>query len=232
MIEIIQAGQGGKTDSIIEMHRVRKFIFKDRMGWDIDISDEGLEIDDYDLPETIYILARDAKMRVSGVWRMLPSTSPSMIRDLWPEFLEDFQMPKDSFSWEVSRFGVHSYEDSPKAVVQNFNKITAQLITGLVTVCNMTNIQDIYTMYNPQVGKAVSRTGFIASEITKEIPVEGKASIVGRFRTNAAMLNDVKTKTGVDYELTFENLPPLLQKLHKTNSNLKEKREQVCSKVA
>lgn len=49
MIEIIQAGQSGKTESLIEMHRVRKFIFKDRMGWDVDISDDGLEIDNYEV---------------------------------------------------------------------------------------------------------------------------------------------------------------------------------------
>lgn len=77
MIEIIQAGQAGKTKSLIEMHRVRKLIFKDRMGWDIDITKDGLEIDDFDLPETVYILVRDDKGRVAGVWRMLPTTSPS-----------------------------------------------------------------------------------------------------------------------------------------------------------
>lgn len=232
MIEIIQAGQAGKTDSLIEMHRVRKYIFKDRMGWDLDISKEELEIDNYDLPETVYILARDARRRVSGVWRMLPSTSPSMIREIWPEFLKDFHMPQNFCAWEVSRFGVHSYEENPRANVKNFNDITGKLITGLVTVCNMMGIKDVYTMYNPQVGRAVSRTGFIASEISTELSVEGKNSIVGRFRTNAAMLKSIKEKTGIDYAPTLNDLPPQLQKHCKKISTMKEKREKTCSTVA
>lgn len=208
MIEIIQAGQSGKTESLIEMHRVRKFIFKDRMGWNVDISDEELEIDNYDLPETVYILARDNKKRISGVWRMLPSTSPSMIRDLWPEFLKEFHMPQDYFTWEVSRFGVHSYENNRRGSLLNFNDITAKLITGLVTVCNIANIHNIYTMYNPQVGRAVSRTGFIAKETSEELLVDGKASVVGRFETNSRMLKDVNEKTEIDFNLSFEDLPP------------------------
>lgn len=223
MIEIIQAGQGGKTDSLIEMHRVRKFIFKDRMGWDLDISNEGLEVDNYDLPETVYILARDHRKRVSGVWRMLPSTSPSMIRDLWPDFLDDFPMPQNFQTWEVSRFGVHSYEKDRRKSVLNFNDITAKLITGLVTVCNMAGIRDIYTMYNPQVGRAVSRTGFVASETSLEIPVEGKASVVGRFRTDKRMLEDVQMKTGVDYNPSFDDLPPQLLRLISNQAPTKKK---------
>lgn len=208
MIEIIQAGQSGKTDSLIEMHRVRKFIFKDRMGWDIDISDDGLEIDNYDLPETVYILARDNKKRISGVWRMLPATSPSMIRDLWPEFLEEFHMPHDFFTWEVSRFGVHNYDSDRKSDLLNFKDMTAKLITGLVTVCNLANIKNIYTMYNPPVGRAVSHTGFVAEEISKELLVDEEASIVGRFKTDERMLKDVKEKTGINFNLSFEDLPP------------------------
>ncbi len=212
MIEIIQAGQAGKTESLIEMHRVRKFIFKDRMKWDVDISGEGLEIDDYDLPETVYILARDEKKRVSGVWRMLPSTSPSMIRDIWPEFLEGFDMPRKPCVWEVSRFGVYSYSNDTRSTVKSNRNITALLINGLVTVCNMVGIQDIFTMYEPKVGRAVSRTGFVASDYSQELPVEGSASIVGRFRTDNAMLKNVRRKTGVSYTPTYDDLPPLLQR--------------------
>lgn len=95
MIEIIQAGQAGKTSSLIEMHKVRKLIFKDRMGWNIDITKDGLDIDDFDLPETVYFLVRDDKDRIAGVWRMLPTTSPSMIRKIWPDFLKEFPMPID-----------------------------------------------------------------------------------------------------------------------------------------
>ncbi len=211
MIEIIQTGQAGKTKSLVEMHKVRKYIFKDRMQWDVDISKDGLEIDEYDLPETVYILVRDELDRVSGVWRMLPSSSPSMIRDIWPEFLEEFPIPIRNDTWEVSRFGVHVYGDDPREHVRQVSKITAQLITGLLTVCHMTGIKNIYTMYNPQVGRSVRKIGFIPEETSGEFPVDGNPSIVGRFGMGLEAVNRTKGITGIGYNPAPEDLPPILK---------------------
>lgn len=223
MIEVIQTGQFGKTNSIIEMHKVRKLIFKDRMGWDLDINEDGLEIDDYDLPETVYILVRDDVGRVSGVWRMLPSSAPSMIRNIWPEFLDSFDMPISNSAWEVSRFGVYAYENSPKDQIRASSRITAELILALEQVCALTGITDIYTMYNLQIGRSVKKIGFYAEETSHEISIEGKPSVVGRFRTGFDALNNVKQITGMKCELTLSDLPPILQQTAKNNSTIKEK---------
>ncbi len=222
MIEIIQTGQVGKTKALIEMHKLRKLIFKDRMEWDVDISKEGLEIDEYDLPETVYIIVRDEQGRAVGIWRMLPSTSPSMIRDIWPEFLKDFPMPQHPDTWEVSRFGVHSYTDDRRDHIRQVSQVTAQLITALLTVTTMTGIRDIYTMYNPQVGRSVQRIGFIADATSKDYPVDGKPSIVGRFKMTLDALERVKEIAGVEYNPSPDELPPSLQDRYFALNNIKE----------
>lgn len=211
MIEVIQTGQAGKTLSIIEMHRLRKIIFRDRMQWNVDISKEGLEIDNYDLPETVYILARDNQSRVVGVWRMLPSTLPSMVRQIWPQFMEDFPLPVHEDVWETSRFGVYSYEQDNRAYVEQTRLTTAHLISALAEVCVLCGIEEIFTLYNPQVGRAVRPLGFIPYAVSREQPVDGKSTIVGRFHMNEEMLASIRTKTGIETGLTFEDLPPILQ---------------------
>lgn len=223
MIEVIQTGQSGKTLSLIEMHRLRKVIFRDRMHWDVDISKEGLEIDNYDLPETVYILARDDKSRVVGVWRMLPSTLPSMVREIWPEFLEDFPLPVHKDVWETSRFGVYSHAQDNRTYVEQTRQATAYLISALAEVCVLCGIQEIYTLYNPQVGRAVRPLGFIPESISRERPVEGKATIVGRFRMNEEMLARIRAKTGIVTSLTFHDLPPILQDRMSKNSEQQTK---------
>lgn len=223
MIEVIQTGQFGKTTSIIEMHKVRKLIFKDRMGWDVDINAGGLEIDDYDLPETIYILVRDDYGRVSGVWRMLPSSSPSMIRNIWPAFLNSIEMPVNDKAWEVSRFGVYTYEDSPRDNIKASNRITAELILGLLSVCTITGITDIYTMYNLQIAKAVRKIGFYAEETSDQMPIEGNQSVAGRIRTDLEALNRVKRMTGLSCNLTLNDLPPTLKQAAEKNFTTEER---------
>lgn len=223
MIEVIQTGQFGKTNSIIEMHKVRKLIFKDRMGWDVDINAGGLEIDDYDLPETVYILVRDDSARVSGVWRMLPSSSPSMIRNIWPSFLDSFEMPILNTAWEVSRFGVFTFENTPRENIKANNRITAELILGLLSVCTLTGITDIYTMYNLQIAKAVGKIGFYAEETSEAMDIEGNQSVVGRIRTDLEALDRVKRITGLSSQLALNDLPPILQQAAEANLTIKEK---------
>ncbi len=211
MIEIIQPGQSGKTKSLIEMHKVRKLIFSDRMKWNVNISKEGLEIDDFDLPESVYILSRDQIGRVCGVWRMLPTTSPSMIRNIWPEFLETLPIECDDNIWELSRFGVHLYDDGSAEHINNVSHITAELIIGLLKVCNMAGINHVYTMYNRQIARSVGRIGFAAAETSDEIMIEGKPSVVGRIITDKNALERVQRITGIDVSISVDDLPPILQ---------------------
>jgi N-acyl-L-homoserine lactone synthetase len=223
VIEIVQTGQFGKTKSLIEMHRVRKFIFKDRMQWNVDITQDGLEIDDYDLPETVYLLARNTQNNISGVWRILSSESPSMIRNIWPEFLNDFHYPINNRVWEASRFGVFGYEDGSREHIRQVNQITATLICGLIQACILADISHIYTLYNPQVGRSVRKIGFIPEKVSQELLVDGKPSIVGCFRMDEEALNRVQKLTGITAHLTAEDLPPILKERFENKINTRGK---------
>jgi acyl homoserine lactone synthase len=65
-----------------DMHRVRKSVFIDERGWDLKET-AGLEIDQYDLPQTEYVLALAEGDRVHGGMRYLPLTGPNMTDDLF-----------------------------------------------------------------------------------------------------------------------------------------------------
>lgn len=57
MIEIVQTGQTGKTNLLFDMHRLRARVFREKMKWDVNVTPENLEIDQFDLPDTVYLLA-------------------------------------------------------------------------------------------------------------------------------------------------------------------------------
>lgn len=210
MIEIIQVGQFGKTKSILDMHRLRKLIFKDRMQWDVEIKEGDQEIDDYDLIQTVYFIVRDEQNRITGTWRMLSSTQPSMIRQLWPEFLKQFPLPVDDDVWETSRFGVHSYHENKRENFEAKRKTTALLINALVEACLYSGIKEIYTMYYPAVGRAVKDLGFIPYTTSNECLVDGKPAIVGRFKMDAEALIRIRRATGLCLKLPLGALPPIL----------------------
>jgi acyl homoserine lactone synthase len=96
-------------DSRLQMHRLRAEVFRDRLGWDVHVTADGLEVDEYDaLPSAHYILATSAAGTVDACWRLLPTLGPNMLRDVFPQLLHGQPAPAAADVWELSRFAVAS----------------------------------------------------------------------------------------------------------------------------
>jgi acyl homoserine lactone synthase len=86
------------------MFRLRYFMFKERLNWDVE-TDNGLEFDEFDRMDPLYLIAQDDST-VVGCWRILPTTGPNMLRDIFPELLAGNKAPCGHDIWELSRFAV------------------------------------------------------------------------------------------------------------------------------
>src|SRR5258708_16698428 len=72
--------------NLYQMHRIRKAVFKDRLGWDVTVSGE-FEVDEYDALGPSYLLSIDRYGTLIGCVRLLPTTGPTLLRDILPSFL-------------------------------------------------------------------------------------------------------------------------------------------------
>jgi acyl homoserine lactone synthase len=210
MIKILQTGQAGSTRHLVDMHRVRTKIFRDRMGWDVDVNAMELEVDDYDLPETIYILHLDQNEQVTGTWRFLTTDQPSMIRNIWPQYTETLPVPLSSTMCETSRFGVHSETKDRAERQKQVNLATAEMIVALIDTCMLCGITDMFTLYNVKIKRLLERIGFKPAEISAVIDLEGEPTVTARFDMSKALLDAVRASTGITLKIHPEDLPPLL----------------------
>jgi acyl homoserine lactone synthase len=87
------------------IYRLRHHVFRERLGWEVE-SREGLEIDRFDAMKPVYALSRGAGRDVDGCWRLLPTTGPYMLKDVFPQLLRGEQPPEAANVWELSRFAV------------------------------------------------------------------------------------------------------------------------------
>lgn len=88
------------------MLRLRFEVFSERLGWEVQTS-EGMERDSFDdLPRVAYVLAKSSIGTVDACWRILPTTGPYMLRDIFPELLHGQDSPASEDCWELSRFAV------------------------------------------------------------------------------------------------------------------------------
>lgn len=93
----------------VKMHRLRTEVFAKRLGWDVTVTDDGLEVDEFDaLPSARYILAESDDGHVDACWRLLPTLGPNMLRDVFPQLMHGLPPPAAADVWELSRFAVAS----------------------------------------------------------------------------------------------------------------------------
>lgn len=211
MIEITQAGQTGKTGLLFDMHRLRKRVFKDNLKWDVNVDTAGLEIDQFDLPESVYLLALDDEKRVIGSWRLLSTLGPTMIRDVWPQYLESLPMPATGDVWEASRFAVHPLQTDPREALRQSQKAVAEMFCALTELCIATGIREIYTLYDNKIARVIRRLNCQPFMVSEELPIDGVPCRIGVFRTDEHMLRALREKTGMQESLIDSvTLPPAM----------------------
>ncbi len=84
------------------MHRHRHEIFAEAFGWRDLKSPDGLDIDEFDTPHTVYFLTLDDDGVLRGCDRINPSWRPHMLSHLFPEYAER-PAPCGPGIWEWSR---------------------------------------------------------------------------------------------------------------------------------
>ena len=87
------------------MYCLRHRVFKERLGWSV-TSIEGREHDKYDDLRPVYLLCRNEHDEVEGCWRLLPTTGPYLLKDVFGELLHGHPAPQDTRIWEISRFAI------------------------------------------------------------------------------------------------------------------------------
>lgn len=88
---------------LMQMHRDRKRVFVDTLGWKLASACSWLEIDDFDDHRAVYLLARSmGSGDHEGSVRLLPTDGPHMLSSLFRHLCAG-PLPVGEGVWEISR---------------------------------------------------------------------------------------------------------------------------------
>jgi acyl homoserine lactone synthase len=139
------------------MHRLRGRVFKERLDWDVSVSD-GLEIDQYDTFKPTYLLAL-VQRDVVGCVRLLPTTGRNMLADTFPVLLDGHAAPKATGIWESSRFCVDT-----KSVVatagNGLREATFLLFAAMIEWGQQRDLYAIATVTDLRMERILRRAGW------------------------------------------------------------------------
>lgn len=159
MIKIISFDNRDRNrEALAEMHRLRKRVFHDLLGWEVTVTGEA-EHDDYDDAGPIYVLsyAPDAQ-RLRGALRLLPTLGPNMLDDTFPELLGDRPRIRSATIWESSRFCIEPAISQDRAS----NQVTvaaAELMCGVGELGLSSGLSHIVTVTDVFLERMFRRMG-------------------------------------------------------------------------
>lgn len=99
----VEERSGRERGALLEaMFRQRYEVFVRRLRWDLPVT-EGRETDQFDRLDSRYLLLlNDNEDRLSGSLRLLPSSGPHVLSEVFPSLCEH-GVPRGDRIWEVSR---------------------------------------------------------------------------------------------------------------------------------
>jgi N-acyl-L-homoserine lactone synthetase len=108
--------------TIVEISRYRHRVFVEKLGWSLKCQDR-IEYDEFDRPDTLYVVARSKRGDIVGLGRLLPTTKPYLLSEIFPHLIPESKMPSSSNIWELSRFAAIDFNkyDSHQSLQSNMS---------------------------------------------------------------------------------------------------------------
>lgn len=104
MLHTIQSVVGDREAAVLrEMFAARKAVFVDLLKWDVPVLDGRFEVDQFDDRHATYLVLTDGDGGHLASARLLPTTRPHILGDLFPHLCADAP-PRDAAIYEITRF--------------------------------------------------------------------------------------------------------------------------------
>ena len=197
MIDILtNADSVSRAEDFRAMFRLRHRVFKERLDWHVD-SRDGLEVDRFDELDPFYLMAYDDTDRLVGTWRMLPTTGPYMLSDVFPVLLGAMEAPHHPKICEGSRFAVEC-EYVGRSGLAALSQVTSEIFCAVVEFCIANGYTEVVTVYDARIARLLPRLGCHPKWRSRQMRIGNVVTMAGRFDANPAVLHRIRETNGIN----------------------------------
>jgi len=157
-------------ESAIAQYRHKIFI--ERLGWQLPV-ENGMERDQFDRPDTVYVIARNANGAICGCARLLPTTRPYLLGSIFPNLLGGLPVPCDDETWELSRFAVATIDEQPASQAEAARN-TRALLAAAIKSAEEHGARRVITVSPLGIERLLHRMGVHAHRAGPPVLVDGK----------------------------------------------------------
>lgn len=169
------AGATGElsADLYNQVSSYRHRVFIEMLGWQLN-AQNGMELDQFDRPDTLYVVAQDDDGRVIGCARFLPTNQPYLLGEVFPQLLNGLPPPCTPDVWELSRFAAVDFENNTSSALGQFSSpIAIKLLQKSIAYASEHGAKRIITVSPIGVERLLRRAGFHAHRAGPPMIIDG-----------------------------------------------------------
>jgi N-acyl-L-homoserine lactone synthetase len=193
MITVIEPHNTAQFPKLMEeMFRLRARVFRERIGWNVQVAD-GKERDKYDDEAPVYVIYADDEAReVKGCLRLLPTTGPTVLADCFSDTLPEAAHLSAPSIWECTGFCLDDRILS-RGNQEELYFASAVLIAALGEVAIKAGIESILGNFDSTMLRHCRRIG-CEVDVLGSTQRYGQPIYAGLFPISEPILRRVKRK--------------------------------------
>jgi len=160
MLKLIEGSYAARFPKEMDaMFRNRAEIFGQRLGWEVVVKN-GYERDRFDDLNPMYLVSVDPSTGAYwGSLRLLPTTGPNMLRDVFPQLLEEGEVVESATIWESSRICAVAAQGQPERMKNGVGYVLSELIEGIGEVALLAGLTQIVSVFDARILRVLKAVG-------------------------------------------------------------------------
>ena len=180
-------------DELDAMYKMRHRVFVDGMKWEALRKPDGVEKDQFDTEDAVYLLLREDGGRVIGSHRLLPTTKPHLFSELFADMCAIRGMRTGERIYELTRTCVD------KDLLDKDGEMRAlkQIMVGLFEFCIRAGIEQLTLLTPLNTLYRCLLTGVEVKPLGLPREMDGVPQAAVAFITNQTTLDNARQFLGV-----------------------------------
>ena len=198
MLKVIEGTQSSLFPKEMDaMFRNRASVFSERLGWEVTVKD-GRERDVFDDENPLYLISVDPYTgEYWGSLRLLPTTGPNMLRDVFPFLLERGEFIESATIWETSRICAIAAEGQPERSKNGVSLALGELLAGIGEIAITAGLTQIVAVFDARIYRVLRAAGCDPQIIGKPRRIGSTMSYAELFDTGEGPLQSIRNALGI-----------------------------------
>jgi acyl homoserine lactone synthase len=161
----------------------------------------GQERDAFDDANPLYLVSVDPDTEEYwGSLRLLPTTGPNMVRDVFPQLLDGGYIESATI-WESSRICASAAAGQPERSRSGVNYVLSELILGIGEVAVAAGLTQIVSVFDARIFRVLKTAGCNPQIIGTPQRIGDIMCYAGLFDTGEGPLRAFRAATGIDHSV-------------------------------